>query len=432
MLRFFRSLFLSCSAIFICCSENNLRNHDGLDPMDGEREENFRFHTHVFRENIPALSSRTDVVKKGRVRRETSHEVIFAIKQKNMDELTSILHDISDPSSPNYGQHWTWEEVTEFTSNPEARDTVISYLNGSGAAIKAITLGGEYITASAPIVVWERMFNTEFFSFHQTQRDERVEIVTRAEKYWIPRELDVHVDTVFNIINIYEVSHGNLFPTKQPHVLNGRIKAQDYSGTSMWSYGNIITPYKLKKYYNMDNELRGINFSTQAIFASSNMHFSPNDAFEFQSTAGLPRQTIASTKNANDTFCKLIPESCGESSLDLQYIMGMSPLSPTTHWYTDAGFTGWLVAMANIGNPPLVLSISYGHTEASNDNGTKSSFNIQAIKFAAMGVTMFVASGDDGANSYTARWNISRCGYAPDFPSVSPYITAVGATSVTG
>ena len=426
-------LLFSCSAIFVNSSGRNLRDQDNLDSIDSIDREDHNLHRHVFREHLPGLSSRTDIMKQGRVHQDLSHEVIFAIKQKNMDELSSILHDVSDPSSPNYGQHWTREEVSDLTSNPEARDAVLSYLDLVGASITSITLGEEFIIANAPIAVWERMFKTEFFTFHQKLIDNRVVKVARAEKYWIPRELDSHVEAVFNIVNMYQVSHGNLQQsTNPPRTSSEREKTlDDKEGTPEWMMWSTITPYRLKLYYNMSNDVRGVNFSTQAIFATIGQHFSPADGVAFRKMAGLPQQTIKYTKNANDTVCKMNSGRCGESSLDLQYIMGMSPLSPTTHWYYDGDFGNWLVKVANIGDPPRVLSISYGHTEVSNDNGTKSVFNQQAMKFGAMGVTIFVASGDDGANSYMLKYDPStKCGYAPDFPSVNPYITAVGASYV--
>ena len=429
----FICLLLSCSAIFVSSSVNNLRDQDNLDSIDSIDREDHNLHRHVFKEHLPGLLSRTDITKQSRVHQDVSHEVIFAIRQNNMDELSSILHDVSDPSSPNYGQHWTREEVTELTSNPEARDAVISYLDLIGASITLITLGEEFIIANASIAVWERMFKTEFFTFHQKVLGNRVVKVSRAEKYWIPKELDLHVETVFNIVNMYEVSHGNLQQsTKLPRASKERDRTlEDNEGTPEWSTNACITPYNLKLYYNMSNNVRGVNFSTQGIFAARGMYFSPADGVAFRKIAGLPEQTIMSTGNANDTVCRLYPDWCGESSLDLQYIMGMSPLSPTTHWYYETDFGSWLVRMANIGNPPRVLSISYGHTELSNDNGTRSVFNQQAMKFGAMGVTIFVASGDYGANSYLVKYDpTTKCGYAPDFPSVNPYITAVGATTV--
>eukprot|EP01042_Synura_sphagnicola_P036491 gene36491-biopygen7369 len=70
--------------------------------------------------------------------------------------------------------------------------------------------------------------------------------------------------------------------------------------------------------------------------------------------------------------------------------------------------------------------MSYGVAESylvgySNAN----SFNTEIIKICAMGVTVLVSSGDDGAAGYRYR---SSCGYDPEFPATSPYVTAVGAT----
>ena len=55
-------------------------------------------------------------------------------------------------------------------------------------------------------------------------------------------------------------------------------------------------------------------------------------------------------------------------------------------------------------------------------------FNQQAIKLGLMGVTIIVASGDDGAPGVAAIYNSSACSYDPVFPASSPYVTAVGAT----
>ena len=106
--------------------------------------------------------------------------MIFAFQQKNIDELTNILYDISDPDSPTYGQHWSNDEVSEFTSNHKGRDAVVSYLNSNGASV-AETRSGEYITARAPIRVWEKMFGTDFFAFRMTHSDASVQSTTQSQ-----------------------------------------------------------------------------------------------------------------------------------------------------------------------------------------------------------------------------------------------------------
>ena len=55
---------------------------------------------------------------------------------------------------------------------------------------------------------------------------------------------------------------------------------------------------------------------------------------------------------------------------------------------------------------------------------TKKSFNVEALKLAVRGVTIVVASGDNGV----AGINCECLKYYPSFPATSPYVTAVGAT----
>eukprot|EP01036_Dinobryon_divergens_P042572 gene42572-56584_t len=84
--------------------------------------------------------------------------------------------------------------------------------------------------------------------------------------------------------------------------------------------------------------------------------------------------------------------------------------------------------MANTDNPPLVHSISYGAMESDvlQYPGYMDVFNTQAMKLGIMGVSIMVASGDDGAIGYLHTSN--GCAYDPSFPATSPYVTAVGAT----
>jgi len=70
-------------------------------------------------------------------------------------------------------------------------------------------------------------------------------------------------------------------------------------------------------------------------------------------------------------------------------------------------------------------------------------FNTEAIRLAAMGVTVLVSSGDNGAagaasmcntnsgssqSPWTGTTSWTGAGYFPSFPASSPYVTAVGAT----
>lgn len=381
---------------------------------------------HIFKESSPRLDSRSDLVRRKRIGGDYVHKVIFLIRQRNIDELIRILHDVSDPLSSNYGQHLTSDEVADLTSNPESRDTVVSYLHSNGASVTSETLRGEYITAQAPISVWEKMLNTEFFTFHQTHQNKRVSAVVRAEKYSIPIELHTHVESVFNTVEMPVVLFGS--PPR-------RYSKAIPEGSSKWSttdFEGYTTPTSIRTIYNMSGSVTGSAASTQAVFESNQQTYSPADLSYFQTYFNLQVNKVNTTigGHMNDTTCVINPGDCGESNLDLEYMMSTSQKSPTTYWYTDNGFVDWLTTIANTPNPPLVLSISYGSIEAYNGDSFKVAFSLQAIKLGTMGVTIVASSGDDGANSWNARGNVANCGYTAIFPASNPYVTSVGATMV--
>ena len=109
----------------------------------------------------------------------------------------------------------------------------------------------------------------------------------------------------------------------------------------------------------------------------------------------------------------------------------MSPYSPTTYWYTDEWFTGFLQAVVNTVKPPKIISISYGSVETNMVASVYIGFDTEAIKLGIQGTTILASSGDDGVSPFSARADRSKCGYVPTFPASSPYVIAVGGTIVS-
>ncbi len=86
------------------------------------------------------------------------------------------------------------------------------------------------------------------------------------------------------------------------------------------------------------------------------------------------------------------------------------------------------MALAGTSNPPLVHSISYASIASEDPLQDIHRFNTEACKLGLKGLTIFVASGDDGVANFQARNDPSLCGFNPSFPATSPYVVAVGAT----
>ncbi len=101
-------------------------------------------------------------------------------------------------------------------------------------------------------------------------------------------------------------------------------------------------------------------------------------------------------------------------------------MTESYYWYEQT-FTGWIERVANMENPPLVNSISYGSVEIGYNALLMNSFNTEAGKLGLRGVSIIVSSGDDGVSNFDCACS-QNGGYVPSFPATSPYVTAVGAT----
>jgi tripeptidyl-peptidase-1 len=290
---------------------------------------NIDISTHIYKESIAGFN-RKDLAKQSRISPEVNHEVIFSIKQRNIEELSRMLHDVSDPQSINYGKHKTRLEVAELTANLESRDVVVSYLTSIGATVVSETLSGEYVTANAPIRLWEEMFHTEFFVYHQTNEKGHVQKFVRAESYYLPTSLDLHIESVFNTVQMPLKVFGG--PTISPVIEDINDKHRKLSDIYR---ANFITPDKLKVYYNQSSTTHGNSLSTQAIFATIEQFFSPADLSTFQSNFQPPTQAIFESigDHSSDSQCVNDANNCAEANLDVQYIMSTSEVSPTTYWY---------------------------------------------------------------------------------------------------
>jgi tripeptidyl-peptidase-1 len=375
-----------------------------------------------------------DLVKEQRVSPHAVHEVIFVIKQLNVDVLASILDDISDPTSPNYGKHMTASEIADISGNPDARDAVVSYLNGAGATVTQESLFGEYITAQATVGVWEAMFNTEFFSFAveparhggvTRPATATVERYIRTESYSVPIALDSHVESVMNTVQMPTMTSNKVAPKRAPTketALDFEVQATAY-----------VTPASLITSYNIDVTVKH-PLATQAFFQTGSDYYSQGDLKTHQTYYGLPLNPVNQSilnHNATVAFCTANVGNCAEGNLDVQYMMAVSR-SPTISYYSSLGLTSsWLALVASTANPPKVISISYGMDEAYCATSELNAFSVQAMKLGLMGTTIVVAAGDDGAPGWYARTDLTQCRYAVMFPASCPYITSIGATMVS-
>ena len=413
------------------------------------------------------VNGRKDVFKINRSNPDKQHSVVFAIKQRNMEALDELLHDVSDPFSPRYGKYLSVKELDALTSNHAAATAVMTYLSHSGEAhsvsmsVERRVRNDQYITVKAPIKLWENIFRCQFFEFGTIHGSELR--FHRALEYTLPAELRDHVSAVFNTVQIPDVRHlskQRKLASLSKHIhsnITSSLKAEMWSSkddsteTSSISATTVaatevepltttellhyVTPALLNRYYNIPSN-DGAGRGSQAVYETIGQAFSPSDLALFQRQFGLPNQAVAHDVGGHmsNNACKANNgNDCIEANLDVQYLMAVAQSVPTTYYYWagEDFLLEWIQEVADMVDPPLVFSISYGVDEDELPSSYGNEFDLVAKKLGLRGVSILASSGDDGAVSPNAAQSSLYCGYSPSFPATSPYVTAVGGTMVS-
>ena len=122
----------------------------------------------------------------------------FKLAQSNIHNLDAYLLDISDPSSPNYGKHWTPSQVAQtFRPSQATIDAVHTWLLTEHSIEPhriMLTESGGTLRVDVTAVEAERILGAEYNVYqHAASGRERVGC---HEGYALPEHVSKHVDFV--------------------------------------------------------------------------------------------------------------------------------------------------------------------------------------------------------------------------------------------
>ncbi len=121
----------------------------------------------------------------------------------------------------------------------------------------------------------------------------------------------------------------------------------------------------------------------------------------------------------------------GEVALDIQVAGAIAPGARMAVYFapnSDQGFIDAITtAVHDTTNTPSVLSISWGGPESSWTQSSMTALDNACQSAAALGVTITVASGDNGSSD-----GVSDGKNHVDFPASSPHVLACGGTELIG
>ncbi len=118
----------------------------------------------------------------------------------------------------------------------------------------------------------------------------------------------------------------------------------------------------------------------------------------------------------------------GEVLLDVEVAGALAPRASIVVYFapnTDRGFLDAVATAVHATPTPAALSISWGQSEDQWTGQARSAMDQAFIDAAALGVTVCVASGDDGSSDRSTDGAVHV-----DFPAASPHALACGGTTL--
>ena len=326
--------------------------------------------------------------------------------------LDAFIADISDASSPNYGQFLSVAEFTQrFGPTQEEFDSLVQFARAKGFTVTGGSRDGMDLQVSAPVAAVESAFHihvhtyqhpTENRTFFSTDREPTVDLqfnlwhITGLDNYSIPHPLFVKKSDYAAAHNMEEsqvVAHATTGSGPSASFLGSDMRAAYYGGTALTGAGQNLGLF----------EYQGTDLS------DLNTYF-----HNIGQTNHVPI-TLLST-DGTDTGC-LNSQGCDdtEQTLDMTQALGMAPGLHSLVNYIGSLDTAIISAMTTHNPLPTTIGCSWGWTPAD-----PSTLDPYFKRMAAQGQNFFVASGD---NSTWSRSNEA-------WPADDAYVVSVGGTDL--
>jgi kumamolisin len=154
-----------------------------------------------------------------------------------------------------------------------------------------------------------------------------------------------------------------------------------------------------------------------------------NNYFKNLGITTMPQVSAISVDGATNAPTGSADGPDGEVELDIEVSGAIAPGAKIGVYFapnTDQGFVDALTtAIHDMTLKPSIVSISWGGPESSWTAQARNSLNSACEDAATMGVTVLVASGDNGATD-----GVSGNALTVDFPASSPFVTGCGGTTL--
>ncbi len=281
---------------------------------------------------------------------------------------------------------------------------VEEFLSRYGLTVMSVDPARRMIRASGPVSAMEAAFGTKLACYQEDGNHYH----GRSGSISVPDHLHGIIQSVLGL-------DGR--PVAHTHIVRPRV-AQPAG----------FEPNKLAALYDFPTGVDGTGVTIALIELGGGFNTSDINAAFAAMKLTAPRVISVSVDGGiNDQSGS---DADGEVALDIQVAGGVAPGAEIVVYFapnTDAGFADAISqATHDTTNKPSIISISWGSAEDQYQAQAVTTMNSVLQEAAALGLSVFVAAGDnlatDGETDGAAH---------VDFPASSPYATGCGGTHIT-
>jgi len=322
------------------------------------------------------------------------------------------------PASATYHQFLTPDQIVQrYGPSAAQQQTVENWLTQNGYTIVTVDPMHTSIKVQATVATIERTLNIKLQAFSLADH----EFFMQQGVPVLPASIAALVPEVLGLDNF-------ALPEFRPpfgltlHSTTFAGNCKNYGAKHTLTREKLAAAYQLDQLYQKGFQGQGMTIGV-AEFGDT---YDPRDIANYDTCAGIAPVSI---QNIDVVGHLSSGPGEGEAALDLELISGLAPKAQILDYQAEQGNVSFAQELVDVFNRVAsdhkvqVLSVSYGTGEDSFSASEQAAVNRSLRNLAAMGVSVFISSGDCGA--FTTRvHNIAEV----SFPASAPYAIAVGGT----
>lgn len=359
--------------------------------------------------------------------------------------VEALAKAVSDPKSASYGQYLTPQQFRQkFSPSQSQVNAVQSWLRSQGFSIVYTPQNNHYVSAEGTVAQAAAAFGTSFGMYSV----DGLTLRAPSSDISVPSSVAGSVSGVIGLDDVAQTVHTNHIKadpnaSPSPAFVNAPPLA-DYWGqlTAPYPnpYGSAALPYVPRGYtpqqvrgaYGLDKtSLDGSGVSVAIIDAYASPTIQ-QDLDTWSGNRGIPSTTITQvvapgTYNHPERGLKQDPQGWyGEETLDVEAVHGMALGAHIVYVGSPNNFQDLDAALNHVVDRHLasIVTNSYGFRTELLPFGFIKPYEDTILQGALEGITINFSSGDDNDESLVVGYK------TVDWPASSPFVTAVGGTSL--